>query len=469
MFDRGWRVESVTVSAIFQDLFLPSWDSPMKRYGAQYDLALKERKWHSEGKVTASKTSASFNSFDDPLLLKIFSYLPLADVVRVSGVCRRWYAVWYDVALWRKADLRCFSKLLGDEVAFERFAWSRLSTKAHDVDLTGLVLTAKNLNTIAVHCKNLRRLTLRCVTFKDEGDPSRVDDTLLVPEKLERLDISFSWGSPSIFSRISSQLHGIKSLGACDGLLLALTASAATLESSVSNLAGSLEKLALNQCLMVNDSLLEAFARCDKLKVLSLRKCNSVFGKSLPMLLKRCPCLETLILDGTSIESGVLETVMWEGSLLKHLELGWCPLVSAQSLKTTLPRIAQIPSLLYLGLCNIGQGKALSNEVFQSFVMNLRNRCDGPVRVHVSSSSENIDRRLTQNVPKQGTLCEVPARKSCDSCAAASVLTARYSFTSQFPVPEYELETSLWESSPQWGRRSRNESYLHSVHATRAS
>ena len=353
------------VAVIFQEfLSVLDWKTKAETHEAEQLLRLA----HVRG---------GFRHLDEFLVLKILSYLPLFDLIRASQVSRRWYRISFDKLLWKNVDLRRFTKLPDSEDVFERLTEGRLADKIHNLDLSGLVLTEKNLNAIAVRCKNLRSLTLKCVTFKS-NDSQDIKNTQLVviPKHLERLDIRFSRGSHWFFISIASQLGSVKCLGLCDGFLRALRVSG-KLESTIASMTDSLENLDLSHCLFVTDSLLALFARCAKLKLLSLRKCIGVWGNSLDLFLKNCPYLKTLVLDGTSIEEKSLENMQWQKSFLKSVELGWCPLLTSKSLKTTLPRIAQISSLEYLGLCDVGQGKALTDDLLVDFAVSLSS---GPCR-----------------------------------------------------------------------------------------
>lgn len=469
IFDAGRKRGKVglTIPILLQELFVPSLNTPGKETKAQRRLKTPYQSPQQPG--TAKRGRESLSDFDDAVLLQIFNYLPLVDLARASEVCRRWYRISFDELLWRNVNLRRFGKLLGDEDVFETFVKSRLSTKVYDLDLTGLVLSEKNMNTIAVHCTNLRSLTLKSVTFKNSNPKDGNDTQVLIPKKLQCLDMRFSRGSPSVFSSIACQLHNLQSLGACDGFLHSLIVSA-KLESTIASLTNSLENLDMSQCLFVTDSLLELFVHCKKLRVLSLRKCNGVFGNSLQLILQSCPDIETLILDGTSIENVFLEKVKWEKWRLKHLELGWCPLVTSASLKKTLPRIAQIPTLQYLGLCDIGQGKALTDDVLASFAVSLTdrpNRTSRLTRVNIGSSHGITDevlgrfRKCHLNIPAPDSCttccaapCEVVAPKSHDNINKPGVLAERkgphlipkrtiLSCCAKFPLPRYALETPL--------------------------
>lgn len=154
-----------------------------------------------------------------------------------------------------------------------------------------------------------------------------------------------------------------------------------------------LEKLDLSHCLLLQDKQLMGFARCSNLKVLSVRRCSFLTGSFVENFLESCTKLKTLILDGISLDDETLQRITWRYSSLRHLELGWCPLVTPTGLKTALPRIARIQTLEYLGLCAIGSGKALNDEILLDLGASLsywRNTC-------LQSLNVSRSRSLTQD------------------------------------------------------------------------
>lgn len=323
----------------------------------------------SPEKVTATiglaGTASPVFSLHEEVLVKIFGFLSLKDLLRVSRVCRWWYRLSFDGFLWKSVDLNRFASRLTDPVKMQLLISKRFSNKIQCLDLSGFTLSEGTLHILASSCKQLRALKLKSVTFTTDTNRSiqleNLEGIALFPGNLNYLDIRFSHGNPRVYRAIASSLTNIKRLGLCDAFLYTLLKDD-TLETTIESMK-SLRKLDLSHCRLLKDSTLALFARCSKLEVLSVRKCPMLTGRSVHEFLESCTQLRTLILDGISIEDETLQSIRWDSSLLTHLELGWCPLITPIGLKSTLPRVAKIPTLEYLGLCSIGGGKALNDEI----------------------------------------------------------------------------------------------------------
>ena len=313
-------------------------------------------------------------SLDEATMLKIFGFLCLEDVLRASLVCRWWYRLSFDRFLWKRIDLRRFSISLSETVSLQAFAVNRLAGKIHYLDLSGFTIAEASLAILARQCNTLRVLKLKSVTFvadaKSNGKScNRSKPSELFPGHLDYLDIRLSNGNPRVYRAIASNLNSVKWLGICDAFFQALFADR-SLEKTVTNM-NALRKLDASHCLLLKDSALAEFKRCKALKVLSVRKCSSLTGTFIQGFLESCPSLKTLILDGISIDDDTLQNVNWKVASLKHLELGWCPLITSAGLKSSLPRITKISTLEYLGLCSVGDGRAMNDDILQCLAASL--------------------------------------------------------------------------------------------------
>jgi len=316
-----------------------------------------------------SADGAPVFSLDEGTLLRIFGFLPLRDLLRACQVCRLWYRLSHDLTLCKTTDLRRFSKSLEDPKKFQAIVLNRLAEKIHCLDLSGFVLTEESLRVLATHCKKLRVLKLRSVTFAENCTKSASKETVIFPKHLECLDIRYSHGSPRVYRAIGKELGNLKWLGLCDAFIQALL-SEDCLETTIDSMK-YLRKLDLSHCLLLKDCTLTLFARCKKLEVLSVRRCSFLTGAFVEDFLDSCTKLKTLILDGISLDDETLQQITWRYSSLKHLELGWCRFITPVGLNVALPRIARIKTLEYLGLCAIGDEKALDDNILLEFGASL--------------------------------------------------------------------------------------------------
>ena len=304
-------------------------------------------------------------SLHEEMLLKILSFLSPEDLLQFSRVSRMCYRLSLDRSLWRNVDLRSFASRLNDPVKLELLIFKRFSNKIQCLDLSGFTLSEGNLNTLAISCKHLRVLKLKSVTFTTDSNRdvqrNNLEQSVILPRKLKFLDIRFSQGHPGVFRAIASNLSRVESLGLCDAFLYTLLEDGvfeATIESMK-----SLRVLDLSHCRLLRENTLALFASCSKLEVLSVRRCPMLTGSFVQDFLESCTQLKTLTLDGISIDDETLQSIRWENTFLTCLELGWCPLITPIGLKLTLCRVSKIPSLEYLGLCSIGGGEAVNDEI----------------------------------------------------------------------------------------------------------
>lgn len=369
---------------------------------------------------TANEASAVFR-LDEGTLLKIFGFLPVKDLLRASQVCRLWYRLSYDRLLWGTADLRRFSKSLDDPEKFNAQAVKRLAGNTHYLDLSGFNLSEENLGALATQCKSLRILKLKSVTFTTDPKKKRKEirgqSTVLFPKHLHCLDIRFSHGNPQVYRAIGKELGNVKWLGLCDAFFQSILA-AGELQTTIDSLK-HLRKLDLSHCLLLKDSTLVHFARCRHLEVLSVRRCSFLTGGFVEDFLESCAKLKTLILDGISLDDETLRKITWSCCSLKHLELGWCSFITPKGLKAALPRIARIQTLEYLGLCAIGEEKALDDEILLKLGTSLA--CWGCKKL----KSLNVSRSqsLTQDgvieFKKLGTSVEMLDTTDCPATTTA--------------------------------------------------
>ena len=302
----------------------------------------------------------SIFNFDDSLLLHVFGYLSVRGLLCVSRVCRQWNRVAADGTLWRNVDLKPFHRQLGKEnrvPQLDELIASRLST-VFSLDLSGFTLASRTLTLLHTTCKNLRKLILKAVTFRDSFEYS-----LSVPDSLEYLDVRFSNGSSRVFLAIARSLSKTTWLGMCDGLIYSLSKHG-ELEAMIERCRKSLRVVDMSQCYMAKDNLVGLLSSCENLEVLNLRKCSSVGGDSINYVLGSCKSLKTLILDGTLVSAQSLSKMRWDETHLCNLELGCVPFIPPKTLKVTLLQIFRNSSLRYLGLCCTGNRTDLMADIF---------------------------------------------------------------------------------------------------------
>ena len=307
-------------------------------------------------------------SLHEEVVLRIFSFLPLSDLIRVSRVCRWWYRLSFDRFLFKNVDLRPFATRLTDPVKIELLFTKRMASIVQCLDLSGFNISGETLRILASSCSQLRVLKLKSVTFTPGTKGKDI-----FPENLKVLDIRFSQGHPGVYRAIATSLENIRSLRLCDAFLYTLLQDG-TLKTTIKNLK-YLRELDLSHCHLLDDNTLSLFTSCSRLEALSVRKCFMLTGSFVNDFIQSCVHLKTLILDGISISDNTLQNIMWDRSNLAHLELGCCPLISSLALNLALNRITTIiHSLEYLGPFSNKDNKALDEETILELETGLSKR-----------------------------------------------------------------------------------------------
>ncbi|XP_053151264.1 S-phase kinase-associated protein 2 isoform X2 [Hemicordylus capensis] len=129
-------------------------------------------------------TGISWDTLPDELLLGIFSYLSLTELLKVSQVCQRWHRLSIDESLWQTLDLsnkslrpgvigqllplgviafRCPRSCVGDPL----FKTSRPLQVQH-MDLSSCTIKVTDLQSILVHCQSLQNLSLEGLELSDD-------------------------------------------------------------------------------------------------------------------------------------------------------------------------------------------------------------------------------------------------------------------------------------------------------------
>ena len=318
--------------------------------------------------VNGHNISAPVLSLHEEDVLRIFSFLPLSDLIRVSRVCRWWYRLSFDRFLFKNVDLRPFATRLTDPVKIELLFTKRMASIVQCLDLSGFNISGETLRILASSCSQLRVLKLKSVTFTPGTKGKDI-----FPENLKVLDIRFSQGHPGVYRAIATSLENIRSLRLCDAFLYTLLQDG-TLKTTINSLK-YLRELDLSHCHLLDDNTLSLFTSCSRLEALSVRKCFMLTGSFVNDFLQSCAHLKTLILDGISISDNTLQNIMWNHSNLAHLELGCCPLISSRVLNLALNRITTIiHSLEYLGPCSNKDNKAPDEETILELETGLSKR-----------------------------------------------------------------------------------------------
>ncbi|XP_020851499.1 S-phase kinase-associated protein 2 [Phascolarctos cinereus] len=173
--------EKVDSENIPQELLLTQAPPPKKQ-----KVKAKEKDFVIARRPRQSKENSSGISWDmlpDELLLGIFSYLSLPDLVRVSGICKRWHRLSFDESLWQTLDLAgkhllpgVIGQLLSIGVVAFRCPRSHVDAplfknlrplRVQHMDLSNCIIDEAALQNIMSRCCRLQNLSLEGLRLSD--------------------------------------------------------------------------------------------------------------------------------------------------------------------------------------------------------------------------------------------------------------------------------------------------------------
>ncbi|KFZ59477.1 S-phase kinase-associated protein 2, partial [Podiceps cristatus] len=154
---------------------------PQKRQKVkEKDFAVVRRPWL----LREAESGGSWDALPDELLLEIFSYLSLNDLLKVSLTCKRWHCLSFDESLWQTLDLsgrnllpgvigqllpigvtafRCPRTCIGNPL----FKTSK-PLKVQHMDLSNCIVSVENLQSILCLCERLQNLSLEGLVLSDD-------------------------------------------------------------------------------------------------------------------------------------------------------------------------------------------------------------------------------------------------------------------------------------------------------------
>ncbi|NXC69812.1 SKP2 protein, partial [Anhinga anhinga] len=131
-----------------------------------------------------AESGVSWNALPDELLLAIFAYLPLNDLLKASLICKRWHRLSFDESLWQTLDLtgsnllpgvigqllpagvtvfRCPRSFIGNPL----FKTSKPLRVQH-MDLSNCTVSVADLQSILCQCERLQNLSLEGLVLSDD-------------------------------------------------------------------------------------------------------------------------------------------------------------------------------------------------------------------------------------------------------------------------------------------------------------
>ncbi|MEE6458021.1 hypothetical protein FKM82_000151 [Ascaphus truei] len=282
--------------------------------------------------IRAPQPGISWDALPDELLLGIFSYLHLTNLLRVSRVCKRWHRLSFDESLWHSLDLT------GKHLA------------------KGVIGKVLSLGVVAFRCPR------SCI-----GEPAFKKSR---PLRLQHVDLSNGTISVTALRSILSRCHKLQNLS-LEGLLLS--------DDIIRSIAQNSDLVRLNLCGcsgFSSEALQDLLCSCSRLKELNLSWCDftadhvkvtvghlpshitqlnlSGYRQNLEIsdvksLVARCLDLTNLDLSDSVMLTTDCFPVFQQLAHLQHLALSRC----YQICPATLLELGKIPSLKMLSVFGI--------------------------------------------------------------------------------------------------------------------
>uniref|UniRef100_A0A8B9SY68 S-phase kinase-associated protein 2 n=1 Tax=Anas platyrhynchos TaxID=8839 RepID=A0A8B9SY68_ANAPL len=143
-----------------------------------------------------AEPGVSWDALPDELLLAIFAYLPLNDLLKVSMICKRWHCLSFDEFLWQTLDLTCrnllpgvIGQLLPAGVTVFRCPRSSIGNpqfktmkplRVQHMDLSNCTVSVPDLQSILCRCERLENLSLEGLVLSDDILRSVAKNTNLI-------------------------------------------------------------------------------------------------------------------------------------------------------------------------------------------------------------------------------------------------------------------------------------------------
>jgi len=309
---------------------------------------------NSHKSSTLNQFSASFNRLSDEVILRIFSYLPHKEILRISIVCKKWLRVATDSRLWSHVSLR--PEVSGLHVTntdlLVNIIGQRFGPSLRYIELPIELITHTVLHELASKCPNLNQILLDFSTAMQLHDFNALYS---FPTKIQTMCICLSEVifMEGFMRKIYNFINGLEVLHLIGTYERAVEHTEEESEEiyeviNIHKLKSAVPNLRIINLYGINfidDSHVEAFASsCNELEYLGLNYCTKFVGSSLQSLFQKCKRLSSLMLLQTNLQDEHVINVDWEKTNLRELDITGTEL-SETSLIYLLTRV---PALTYI-------------------------------------------------------------------------------------------------------------------------
>ncbi|CAG8441366.1 8351_t:CDS:2 [Ambispora leptoticha] len=336
-----------------------------------------------EGDVEEEANVCHFDKLPLEVKVKIFKCLEVVEVITASMVCRSWYNLAFDGALWSRLDVAPFyQKISASQLVA---LWKSAGGFLKEVNFRGCVqLSSLNVRELTPYCPNIQKLDLSgCRNL----DFAAIDFLLSHLHDLEELNISCLdlKSSQNYYTRtLAKQCKKLKKVNmswcrcmtardvetlvkGCKKLTSLKLDGIAKLNESTFTLIGELrhlQVLSLDSCPTVDDNLIAALFQSgsnnDNSSTIAATMTTTTYSSSPP------PIAHLNLSNNPHLTDTALQDIADFCPLLTHLQLHGCPGFTDSGLTYLASKCTELQAI-DLEDCNT----AVNDEVLEAFATHL--------------------------------------------------------------------------------------------------
>lgn len=334
------------------------------------DSSANQQLTNSTGNKLSNQYLASFDRLSDDVIMRIFSYLPHKEILKISLVCKRWLKIATDSHLWSSVSLRpeISSLHVTNADLLVNIIGSRFGSSLKYIELPIELITHTILHELASKCPNLTQILLDFSTAMQLHDFNALYS---FPTKLQTICICLSEVifMEGFMRKIYNFINGLEVLHLIGTYERAVEHEEESEEIyeviNIHKLRSAVPNLRIINLFGINfidDSHVEAFASsCSDLEYLGLNFCSKFTGSSLQILFTKCKRLTSLMMQQTNLQDEHVLNVEWDKTVLSELDITGTELTDSSLIYL----LTKIPALRYL---SAGQQDGFTDQVLKEYL-----------------------------------------------------------------------------------------------------
>eukprot|EP00111_Clytia_hemisphaerica_P022499 TCONS_00066167-protein len=289
-----------------------------------------------------------WGTLPDEIILHIFGYLKMKDIISCLQVCRNFYKIANDSVLWKEISFRKHLNLTDN--VLQKIAWKH-PTSLSLVQCNGKQITSEGLRYLFKTCaESLEKLDVSCCHGGVFVGESILLYAAVKCQNIKSLDVSWSNVSNNSIQSISKASTRLEKL--CLNGCQAITDD--SIIKIVKKHGESLEVLEVLGCFNISFLSTNAVSEyCKRLIKLNVGQCHKITNGALSTISKSLPKLQVLDIRGCKqIRDISLKNIAVGCQQLKTIVIANCPLITDASLAAI---AVHLPKLECIDVCGCGK------------------------------------------------------------------------------------------------------------------